>query len=57
MTSREFCYWLQGFLELSGAKELTEAQLGQVKEHLALSFIKVTPAVNYPPMRRDSKLC
>ncbi len=57
MTSREFCYWLQGFLELSGAKELTEAQLGQVKDHLSLSFIKVTPAVNYPPMRRDSKLC
>jgi hypothetical protein len=43
MTSREFCYWLQGFFELTGepgrmAKGLTDDQTEQVRRHLALVF-------------------
>lgn len=45
MTSRDFCFWLQGFFEL-GAKAsesrleptLSAAQLECVKRHLALVF-------------------
>lgn len=38
MSSRDFIYWLQGFLEISDAKELTEKQTEVVKRHLALVF-------------------
>ena len=38
MTSRDFCYWLQGHLEISGAKALDEPQTEMVKRHLALVF-------------------
>lgn len=40
MTSRDFCYWLQGYLEIEGAKaELTGEKLESVKKHLALVFV------------------
>lgn len=42
MTPQEFCYWLQGFLEVSGAKEIKAEQLKSIKDHLALVFVKVT---------------
>lgn len=38
MNSIDFAYWLQGFFEVSGAKELTEAQTTIVKNHLNLVF-------------------
>lgn len=44
MTSRDFCYWLQGFLELRKEDDsvnkasLTPAQLECVQKHLALVF-------------------
>lgn len=39
MTSRDFCYWLQGFFELSGGGgELSQPQVGVVRKHLALVF-------------------
>jgi hypothetical protein len=42
MTERDFAYWLQGFFEVSGAKELTKEQVQMIKEHLDLLFIKST---------------
>lgn len=39
MTSRDFCYWLQGFLEVGKPKTLTAPQLEQVKKHLHLVFL------------------
>lgn len=39
MTSRDFAFWLQGFFEVSKAKELTEEQTNQVKAHLNLVFV------------------
>ena len=38
MTSRDFCYWLQGFLEISEVSKMTPKQLQVVKNHLAMVF-------------------
>lgn len=38
MTSRDFCYWLQGFFEISGTAALTPEQAAVVQKHLALVF-------------------
>ena len=43
MDSINFTYWLNGFLELSGATTLNEQQVQVIKEHLALVMTKVTP--------------
>lgn len=38
MTSRDFVYWLQGFLELTEQTDLTETQTALVKKHLRMVF-------------------
>ncbi len=39
MTSREFCYWLQGFFELSNNDTgLSKLQADMIKAHLSLVF-------------------
>jgi len=38
MTSRDFCYWLQGHFEISNCSELDKPQTEMVKRHLALVF-------------------
>ena len=38
MTSRDFCFWLQGHLEISKCKKLDEGELAMVNRHLALVF-------------------
>ncbi len=47
MNEREFCYWLQGLLELSDVKTLDENQVKMIKDHLQLVFNKVTPVYDY----------
>jgi hypothetical protein len=44
MTPEQFVYWLQGFLEVSGASEMNEQQLRIVRDHLELVLSKRTPA-------------
>lgn len=39
MTSRDFCYWLQGLFEVGNPKALDERQTEMVKSHLALVFV------------------
>jgi len=43
MTSRDFCYWLQGYIELATAGQrltnLNPAQLDCVAKHLAMVFV------------------
>ena len=40
MTSRDFCYWLQGFFELSPSDQhITAEQAKCIKAHLNLVFI------------------
>lgn len=43
MTTEQFTYWLQGFLELSENKTINERQVKIIKDHLALVFKKETP--------------
>lgn len=43
MTTEQFTYWLQGFLELSENKTMNERQLKIVKDHIALVLKKETP--------------
>jgi hypothetical protein len=38
MTSAQFCYWVQGFFELSGAETLDKVQTELLKRHLNLVF-------------------
>lgn len=42
MNERDFYYWLQGFFELSGAKELNQRQVQIIKEHMELVSYKKT---------------
>lgn len=40
MTSREFCYWLQGYFEIrKEADGLTQEQSEIIQKHLSLVFI------------------
>ena len=46
MQSRDFCYWLQGFFEVSGAKEISAEQTEMIKNHLNLVFVhEIDPAM------------
>lgn len=45
MTEQQFCYWLQGFVELNAGFRPTPDQWQSICEHLALCFKKVTPPV------------
>ena len=38
MNSIDFCFWLQGYFEISEATELTSKQTQVVKDHLHLAF-------------------
>jgi len=38
MNSIDFCYWLQGYFEISDAKSLNERQTEVLKNHLHLVF-------------------
>lgn len=43
MTPEQFCYWLQGHLEMSGVTTLGEKEVQILKDHLDLVFQKKTP--------------
>ena len=43
MTTDNFCYWLQGFFEMTDTDKLTKKQIGIIKDHLKLVFDKQTP--------------
>lgn len=48
MTPEQFCYWLQGFVELSGDIPPTAEQWKSIREHIQTVFKKVTPPVLGP---------
>jgi hypothetical protein len=54
MTSRDFCYWLQGFFELSKEPGLqpsgmTSEQIELIRRHLALVFVhEIDPSAGGP---------
>lgn len=45
MTPEQFCYWLQGFVEINGPARThpTPQEWVVIKDHLALVFKKETP--------------
>ena len=53
MTSRDFCFWLQGYFELTQGSHLVGLSPGQVdvvKRHLALVFAhEIDPAMGEKP--------
>lgn len=52
MTSRDFCYWLQGYFEITGVDRktaLTDEQVRVVQKHLALVFThEIDPSAGPP---------
>lgn len=47
MTSRDFCYWLQGFFEVAEPSILSEGQINKIKAHLAMVFEhEIDPSIN-----------
>ena len=38
MNSRDFCFWLQGFFEISTNTDLISTQIDIIKKHLNLVF-------------------
>ena len=42
MTPTEFCYWLQGLIEVGRPVSFDAEQIGMIREHLNLVFEKVT---------------
>lgn len=51
MNEKDFCYWLNGYIELNG--ELPSPQQWEmIKEHLKLVFNKVTPPPKPPSLRQ-----
>jgi hypothetical protein len=50
MTSRDFCYWLQGYLEMTETKGLMEHQVECLQKHLALVFAhEIDPSMGPKP--------
>ncbi len=51
MQSRDFCYWLQGFFELSGqSDQITPEQATVIRRHLDLVFAhELRPALRGRP--------
>lgn len=43
MTPEQFCYWMQGYVELTGSNEVTPEVWASIKDHLQLVFEKKTP--------------
>lgn len=50
MTERDFLYWLNGYLEFSKTKTMTEEQVTEIRNHIALVMNKVTPEL---PKKED----
>jgi len=53
MTSRDFCFWLQGYIEVAASHQavrgLTDEQFATVRRHLALVFKhEIDPSMGGP---------
>jgi len=62
MTPENFIYWLNGFFEISGCKNMTDEQVQIIKDHLKLVLQKKTPdliTINNRPfdLGRDTITC
>jgi len=61
MTPENFIYWLNGFFEISGCKNMSDNQVQIIKDHLKLVLQKKTPdlIINNRPfdLGRDTIIC
>lgn len=60
MTTEQYAYWMQGFVELNGGKMPTSEQWQMIVEHLATVFNKVTPPLMMPKSifpNEENKYC
>ena len=55
MTPENFCYWLQGLLEIKKNKNLDENQINTIKDHLRLVFKKETPHYSLTDFFKQAK--
>ena len=57
MTSRDFCYWLQGFFEISGNTSLNFNQVVTIKNHLNLVFKhEIDPSIDGGVLAKQQEL-
>lgn len=49
MTPENFCYWLQGYMELTAPGMINSDQRKVIEEHLKLVFKKETPTYKRDP--------
>jgi len=48
MTSRDFCYWLQGYLEVAKPSTLDKEHIEAIQKHLNMVFVhEIDPS--FPP--------
>jgi hypothetical protein len=54
MTARDFCYWLQGFFEVTGGNpKLTSEQAETIQRHLSLVFAHdIDPKAGGPAVQK-----
>ncbi len=49
MTSRDFCYWMQGAIELNGSTSFNADQVKVIQDHLNMVFIhEIDPSIPDP---------
>lgn len=54
MTSRDFVFWLQGFFEISGSKEITAEQAVIIRNHLNMVFRhEIDPSMGSAEHQKD----
>lgn len=53
MNEQTFCFWLQGFVELTESDTISEKQWLVIKDHLKLVFDKKTPSRSESPDRKE----
>lgn len=39
MNAIDFCFWLQGYFEISGDEHIDQKKMKIIKDHLALAFV------------------
>lgn len=54
MTSRDFCYWLQGYFELENPTEIYADTVEVMRRHLALVFkYEIDPQAGPPEVQKE----
>ena len=51
MTSRDFCFWLQGFFEIAKPMQLGPNEIELIEKHLKLVFVhEIDPSMPNPKL-------